>query len=96
MSKQIRVNQREMLELIDALKDNIQQIENTLDALTNNLNELSHSWTGQASRAYQTAQNEWLMSINGMKNLLEQYRTRTINVQEQFKNAAAQTASIWS
>jgi WXG100 family type VII secretion target len=96
MSSEIKVNQAGMSTLIDRLRESIQAIEGILRGLDEDVAKLRGAWGGEASDAYDRAQQRWTAELGQMNELLAHHRRSAIASAELFEDAVQKNKQIWS
>jgi WXG100 family type VII secretion target len=92
----IKVHQAGMSNLVDVIGAGVEQLTRILDELDSEVSTLRSRWNGEASAAYDRAQETWTVQLRDLTQYLQYARGRAANAQEIFAEAKSRNQQIWS
>lgn len=81
--------------LSEALSHAAADLQERLDELDGELSRLEPAWTGEASRAYHSAQREWTVSMARLKKLLAEAGVRSGRALDRHLEARERVKGLW-
>jgi len=82
-------------DLSAALSHAADDLQERLDELDGELSRLEPAWTGEASRAYHSAQREWAVSMARLKTLLAEAGVRSGRALDRHLEARERVKGLW-
>ncbi|MFV0374458.1 WXG100 family type VII secretion target [Microbacterium sp.] len=91
-----KVVSHEVDNLYNTLASAVEQIQWELDQLDGKVAQLRHNWSGEASDAYDQAQQKWTVHATHLQELLADYSSRLNAINQQYRDSSAHVReSIW-
>ncbi|MEO7122580.1 MAG: WXG100 family type VII secretion target [Lacisediminihabitans sp.] len=85
-----------MDDLADIIDTANRTIERALSSLDVEVSGLKNQWSGEASRAYTLAHDQWTGQIGALNQVLAQIHSATATITERHRSAERDAGSLWS
>jgi WXG100 family type VII secretion target len=91
----LRVDFVRLREAIVAMKETLDALEALHTEMTERLQPLVETWTGEAAEKYQRAQEDWNAAAADMRKMLDELRSLATTAHDNHADALRTNTAIW-